>query len=77
MKRIISALLCFIMLFSMVVSAAALTNNEANSAHTPLNSFKVGDANSDGKADAVDALEIKKSCRHDLHVYRNISVSQK
>lgn len=62
MKRFISAMLCLAMLFTMAVTAAALTNNEANSVHTPLKSFKVGDANSDGKANSIDALEIKKSC---------------
>ena len=61
MKKIISALLCLAMLCSMVVSAAALTNNEASVNHKTLNNYELGDANGDGDANAMDALEMKKS----------------
>jgi len=62
MKKIISALLCVAMLGSMIISAAALTDNEANVNHKPVDEFVVGDANGDGSANALDAVEIKKSC---------------
>lgn len=60
MKKIISALLCLIMVGSMFVSAAALVTNDSKYNIYTDDAFVLGDSNSDGSLNAVDSLEIKK-----------------
>ncbi|MBO5196795.1 MAG: DUF4838 domain-containing protein [Clostridia bacterium] len=60
MKKLFSFLLCVMMILSAAIPALALTKNEAYFDTVADNSFTVGDANDDGKVDAVDSLEMKK-----------------
>jgi len=62
MKKFIAALLCLMMIVSSVISASALKSNGAYPDVFVGNDFVVGDANNDGAVNAVDALEMKKSC---------------
>ncbi|MBR6650644.1 MAG: DUF4838 domain-containing protein [Clostridia bacterium] len=62
MKKIVAALLCVMMIFSTVVSVAALRENGHGYNIIVEDTFKLGDANDDGLANAIDALEIKKYC---------------
>ncbi len=62
MKKIISMLLCLVMVGSMFISTAALTsNNTGYNVHSD-HTFTLGDVNEDGKINARDLLEVKKSC---------------
>ncbi len=62
MKKIISSLLCCAMIGSMIISTAALTDNEAVLNHKTVGSFVLGDANGDGNVDMTDSVELKKAC---------------
>jgi len=62
MKKIISALLCLLMIGSTVVSAAALTGNGARFRVITDDAFVLGDANADGAVNAFDMIEIRKHC---------------
>jgi len=62
MKKIISALLCLMMISATVISSAALIGNGHKYNMVVENTFTLGDANDDGSVNAIDALEIKKSC---------------
>lgn len=62
MKKIISALLCLVMIGSMFVSTAALTNNTTTFNLVTDGNYVVGDVDGDGASNAVDSLEIKKYC---------------
>ena len=62
MKKIVAALLCVMMIFSTVVSVSALKENGHGYNIIVEDTFKLGDANDDGLANAIDALEIKKYC---------------
>ncbi len=63
MKKIISALLCMIMIASTIVSAAALKGNDGDfDIIVKEGDYIVGDANGDGVVDMTDSLDIKKSC---------------
>ncbi len=59
MKKIISALLCLMMLISTVVSASALTDNGAKLGIVTDDEIVVGDANGDGAVDMRDSLAIR------------------
>ncbi|MBR4071828.1 MAG: DUF4838 domain-containing protein, partial [Clostridia bacterium] len=62
MKKIISVLLCMIMVGSMVVSASALVSNNSKYSIFSDDAFMLGDANGDNAVNAIDNLEIKKYC---------------
>ncbi len=62
MKKIISALLCAIMLTSTVVAASALQKNEDYFDTKLEHEFEVGDVNSDGEFDMRDSLDLRKYC---------------
>ena len=64
MKRIISTLLCVVMIGSMMITALA-ADLEGNSVQINIKSddgFVLGDANGDGAVDMTDSLDLKKNC---------------
>ncbi len=64
MKRIISTLLCVVMIGSMMITALA-ADLEGNSVQINIKSddgFVLGDANGDGAVDMTDSFDLKKNC---------------
>ena len=61
MKKVISALLCIMMIASTVISTLALTPHECYF-DTVWDEFYVGDVNGDGVVDMKDSLAIRKYC---------------
>ncbi|MBQ7835772.1 MAG: hypothetical protein IJ389_00800 [Clostridia bacterium] len=62
MKKIISALLCLMMIMSTIISTSALTENAAVLGRVTDDDIIVGDANGDGYVDMKDSLAIRQSC---------------
>ncbi len=62
MKKLLSALLCVIMIASSVVSVSALKNHFDDPEMVIGNDYAVGDANGDGTINAFDAIELRKYC---------------
>jgi len=62
MKKLFAALLCAVMVLSTVVQVAALQKYDCYFDTVENHTFKVGDANNDGRVNAVDSLEMKKYC---------------
>ncbi len=60
MKKLFAALLCAVMVLSSVVQVAALHNYECYFDTVENHTFKVGDANDDGRPNSMDLLEMKK-----------------
>ena len=61
MKKIISMLLCLVMLLSTVMSVSALTPNQTYF-NTVWDEIVVGDANGDGSVDMKDSLAMRQYC---------------
>ncbi|MBR6650072.1 MAG: DUF4838 domain-containing protein [Clostridia bacterium] len=60
MKKLFAALLCVVLVLSSVVQVAALQKYERYFDTVVDDDFRVGDANDDGRVNAIDTLEMKK-----------------
>lgn len=60
MKKLFAALLCAVMVMASVVQAGALTKYDRYFKTVADDSFKVGDANNDGRVNSFDTIEYKK-----------------